>query len=430
MVETTDDKLLASFCSAGERRVLARLPEGERRRVFTELWTLKEAYSKLTGTGLATDFRSVAFQVETGRQVADRHTEHRLGDARLISWRAEAAGGLAHVSVAVDASDPMEDGGELVCCTARRPRDQRECIGPGASAPACGSASEELGHGVLCRRCNARHPNSDRERARAPARVLRGAGRGPTRPHRHRGPRQEDDLRRARSARQSDSTLAARAGHRARQPRRPVPEQVLQPVCVDAGNPQGWSGLRSRRHQVPRGAHPPHLRRRRCRHGRHRATPARDAGARLLHADARRRHSGGRDRADARQRHSPRGAGGLVDLLCHLHVGIDRTPQGRDDFAPQRGGVRQIAADGVSADAAGPRLPGLLGRIRCLRRGDLGGVRDRRHAGGGAGVGGALAARCCRVHHRQPGHVLLDGSELPRADRSRSSDRAPAGAGR
>ena len=121
MVETTDDKLLASFCSAGERRVLARLPEGDRRRVFTELWTLKEAYSKLTGTGLATDFRSVAFQVETGRQVADRHTEHRLGDARLISWRAEAAGGLAHVSVAVDASDPMEDGGELVCCTAAGP---------------------------------------------------------------------------------------------------------------------------------------------------------------------------------------------------------------------------------------------------------------------------------------------------------------------
>jgi hypothetical protein len=99
----------------------ARLPEGERLRIFTELWTLKEAYSKLTGTGLATDFRSVAFQVETGRQVAGRHTEHRLGDARLISWHAEAAGGLAHVSVAVDASDPMEDGGELVCCTAPGP---------------------------------------------------------------------------------------------------------------------------------------------------------------------------------------------------------------------------------------------------------------------------------------------------------------------
>jgi 4'-phosphopantetheinyl transferase len=121
MVESLDDKLVASFCSAAERRALARLPAGERQRAFTELWTLKEAYSKLTGTGLATDFRSVAFQVETGRQVADRHTEHRLGDARLISWHAEAAGGLAHVSVAVDASDPMEDGGELVCCTAAGP---------------------------------------------------------------------------------------------------------------------------------------------------------------------------------------------------------------------------------------------------------------------------------------------------------------------
>ena len=43
----------------------------------------------------------------------------------------------------------------------------------------------------------------------------------------------------------------------------------------------------------------------------------------------------------------PRGAGGLADLLCHLHVGLDRPPQGRDDRAPQRGGVRHIAADGL-----------------------------------------------------------------------------------
>lgn len=121
IVETLDDRLIAAFCSAGERRALARLPEGERRRAFTELWTLKEAYSKLTGTGLATDFRSVAFQVETGRQVANRYTQHHLGDVSLTSWLAEAPGGSCQVSVAVDGSDPAEEGGELVCCTARDP---------------------------------------------------------------------------------------------------------------------------------------------------------------------------------------------------------------------------------------------------------------------------------------------------------------------
>jgi 4'-phosphopantetheinyl transferase len=120
-IEVVDDELIASVCSTSERKALARLPEGDRRRALTRLWTLKEAYSKLTGTGLATDIRSVAFQVETGRQVADRYTEHRFGDARLVSWLAQAAGGLTQVSVAVDASDPMEDGGELVCCTARDP---------------------------------------------------------------------------------------------------------------------------------------------------------------------------------------------------------------------------------------------------------------------------------------------------------------------
>jgi len=117
-IEIVDDELIAAVCSASERRALARLPEGDRRFALTRLWTLKEAYSKLTGTGLATDIRSVAFQVETGRQVAERYTEHRFGGARLISWLAQAAGGPVQVSVAVDASDPMEDGGELVCCTA------------------------------------------------------------------------------------------------------------------------------------------------------------------------------------------------------------------------------------------------------------------------------------------------------------------------
>jgi phosphopantetheinyl transferase len=116
-----EDGLIASVCSPAERRALARVPEGERRRAFTELWTLKEAYTKLTGTGLATDLRSVAFQVETGRWRAEGYKEHRLGDVRLTSWLAQAADGPVHVSVAVDAGDPGEKGGELVCRTARGP---------------------------------------------------------------------------------------------------------------------------------------------------------------------------------------------------------------------------------------------------------------------------------------------------------------------
>jgi 4'-phosphopantetheinyl transferase len=128
IVDRVDDRLVETFCSARERRRLARLPEAERACAFTKLWTLKEAYAKLTGTGLATDLRSVAFQVETDRQAAGGHTEHRLGDVSLMSWLADSPGGVCRVSVAVDGSDPVEGGGELVCRTTSLPAAGRAAM--------------------------------------------------------------------------------------------------------------------------------------------------------------------------------------------------------------------------------------------------------------------------------------------------------------
>ncbi len=117
LVAAVDGNVIEAFCSAGERRCLLRLPPTERRRAFTQLWTLKEAYSKLTGTGLATDFRSVAFQVETGRQIESQSPQHHLGDASFTSWLIETPGGPCQVSVAADGSDPVEGSGSLVCFT-------------------------------------------------------------------------------------------------------------------------------------------------------------------------------------------------------------------------------------------------------------------------------------------------------------------------
>lgn len=119
IVGTVDDGLVAAVCSARERRSLSRLPDDARRHAFTKLWTLKEAYSKLTGTGLATDFKSVAFQVEGDRHVASRNTWAQFGDVSFTSWLAEASGGLCQVSVALDGSDPAKNGGDLVCFTMR-----------------------------------------------------------------------------------------------------------------------------------------------------------------------------------------------------------------------------------------------------------------------------------------------------------------------
>jgi 4'-phosphopantetheinyl transferase len=113
-----DDRIVASFCSNSERRSLLRLAKSERPRAFARLWTLKEAYSKLTGTGLATNFKSISFQVEPDQHVASNGTKHRSGAPSLTSWLTETPAGLCQLSLAVDVSRPEGKGGEIVCFAA------------------------------------------------------------------------------------------------------------------------------------------------------------------------------------------------------------------------------------------------------------------------------------------------------------------------
>jgi phosphopantetheinyl transferase len=63
-VETVDqqfeDKVIDHFCHASERDVLEVLPEAQRRRVFLEFWTEKEAYTKMLGLGHSLEFQSLS----------------------------------------------------------------------------------------------------------------------------------------------------------------------------------------------------------------------------------------------------------------------------------------------------------------------------------------------------------------------------------
>lgn len=62
-VETVDqefeERLIDHFCHTSERQILDALPAAQRRRTFLELWTEKEAYTKMLGLGHALDFQSV-----------------------------------------------------------------------------------------------------------------------------------------------------------------------------------------------------------------------------------------------------------------------------------------------------------------------------------------------------------------------------------
>ncbi|KAB2917800.1 MAG: 4'-phosphopantetheinyl transferase superfamily protein [Hyphomicrobiaceae bacterium] len=110
-----DGKLIDIFCSARERRALASLGDAERRRAFARLWTLKEAYAKLTGTGLATDFRYLEFKIDPRWQSEGHQAQHRPGEASFESWLVEAPGGLCQASVAIGEGEAAEERGEIVC---------------------------------------------------------------------------------------------------------------------------------------------------------------------------------------------------------------------------------------------------------------------------------------------------------------------------
>jgi 4'-phosphopantetheinyl transferase len=104
-----------TFCTPTERRALARMEEPARRCAFTRLWTLKEAYSKLTGTGLAADFRFLEFGASPELNAIGYQAQHVPGVAQLESWLTEAPGTLCQVSIAVTETETVAQRGALQC---------------------------------------------------------------------------------------------------------------------------------------------------------------------------------------------------------------------------------------------------------------------------------------------------------------------------
>jgi phosphopantetheinyl transferase len=55
-----EDKVIDDFSHTAERQVLDALPAAQRRRVFLEFWTEKEAYTKMLGLGHSLEFQSLS----------------------------------------------------------------------------------------------------------------------------------------------------------------------------------------------------------------------------------------------------------------------------------------------------------------------------------------------------------------------------------
>jgi phosphopantetheinyl transferase len=110
-IETIDqsvsDDLIFDNCSTTETRHLLSLPQAQRARQFIQLWTQKEAYSKLLGCGLSKDFSSLNLYPGA----TDPSAEEALGACYLEGFFIPADDSLHYGSLAVandDAAGPID----------------------------------------------------------------------------------------------------------------------------------------------------------------------------------------------------------------------------------------------------------------------------------------------------------------------------------
>jgi 4'-phosphopantetheinyl transferase len=98
--QTVESNVASDFCCPGERAALQTLPPHQSTREFVRLWTLKEAYAKLTGLGAAMDFSSLGFSFDS------LHSAHApsLGQELQVHFETMFVAnghGLSHVSLAI-----------------------------------------------------------------------------------------------------------------------------------------------------------------------------------------------------------------------------------------------------------------------------------------------------------------------------------------
>jgi 4'-phosphopantetheinyl transferase len=113
------EQLARSVFSAAERSELARLGEAQKRERFFQLWTLKEAYIKAVGTGLAAPLRSISVELGPEHPPRLRVEEPLVDDG--ASWTLDVRRiATAHMlALAVNAPRATLNVGELApaCAT-------------------------------------------------------------------------------------------------------------------------------------------------------------------------------------------------------------------------------------------------------------------------------------------------------------------------
>ncbi|HEY5225285.1 MAG TPA: 4'-phosphopantetheinyl transferase superfamily protein [Methylovirgula sp.] len=105
------DGVAQTVFSQLERNKLARLRAAQRARESLRLWTLKEAFTKLTGSGLSSDFASIEFSLAP-TLLRDGQRARRLS-TYFETLHFATATDLSLVSLAVGAAKPEALCGEI-----------------------------------------------------------------------------------------------------------------------------------------------------------------------------------------------------------------------------------------------------------------------------------------------------------------------------
>lgn len=79
------ETLAARIMAQGEYEAYKKLPETEKKQEFYRIWTLKESCCKLTGRGLAQDFRKMEISAD-GDEIYMRE-EERMAYCRSFVWK-------------------------------------------------------------------------------------------------------------------------------------------------------------------------------------------------------------------------------------------------------------------------------------------------------------------------------------------------------
>jgi 4'-phosphopantetheinyl transferase len=100
------EQWLTDMFTASERAAINTLPVSERDSAISRLWTLKEAYLKMLGTGIA-DASLVAFDPRDGRLTSE-HSDRGVAPPTFVTWIAKCQG--HRLSVAVAMGGPKNGG--------------------------------------------------------------------------------------------------------------------------------------------------------------------------------------------------------------------------------------------------------------------------------------------------------------------------------